>query len=217
LIRLLRNISPAFRRAFIYGFTLRYEGVRGLDSSIELPTGSFLIALQFKKFKPEQTNILNRIWAFEINNNDRRDQHLKLLISAYLLGTNNVYYAFPLIDSSIIRRISPNFLNRTCFARIIDFPAQTFNNKTHLVYIQEPCRCIRIRSEKGVIKLLSAEELLDRVRKGIIKPLPVEELSKKRINKEELEDFLRKKDVNEWIIREFLSRNWRQMLKGFFF
>jgi len=36
-------------QAYAYGFTLSYEGSRGLDSSIDLSPNSSMMAFQFKK------------------------------------------------------------------------------------------------------------------------------------------------------------------------
>ncbi|MCD6348010.1 MAG: hypothetical protein J7L91_00085 [Candidatus Korarchaeota archaeon] len=212
LINRIRQLGRSFEQAFLYGFTLRYEARWGLDSSIKLPSNvGFLLALQYKKFVPERSDLRKGVWAFEINNNRGRDQHLKLLVSSYFLGEDAVYYAFPMLDREKMYSSSPHFLERTCFARVADFPSRTFNYTTHIVFVKESYGYASVMSEDaGEVRLVSSEGLLERVKFVDVRRKYVEELSNKKINREDLEEFLKKKDIDREVIRDFLSRNWKQ-------
>lgn len=218
LINEIRRLGSTFSRAFIYGFSLRYEGRWGLDSAINLPgTTGFLMAIQYKKHIPWRSKFVKNIWVFEINNNRNRDQHLKLLVASIVLGHDNIYYAFPLISSSNIHIISPHFLNRIYFVRVIDFPPHTFNFTTHLVYIREHQKQAEVMSrEKKTVPLLDAEDLLKRIKFKDVRLHNVKEI-KRKISREELKQLLKERGVEEKVIEEFLSRNWKHMFTSGFF
>jgi len=212
IINRIRQLGGVFQRTFIYGFNMRYEGRIGLDCAINLPTnGMFLLAFQFKRFNPQRSRM--NIWTFEINNNKARDQHLKLLVTSHFLGFDGVYYAFPLINSQNIHSISPDFLNNTCFVRVADFPAYTFNFTTHMVFLNTKCNITRIMStNSGNINSFKFSDILKLLMKEEFK-VALEKLNRKVITKEELKRFLKEKGIDENIIREFLARNWRFKIK----
>ncbi|MGB9760841.1 MAG: hypothetical protein ACPLZG_13510 [Thermoproteota archaeon] len=81
LLRELRKYKQ-FNNAFSYGFTLRQEVAIGLDISINLPSQARVFGLQFKK--PISCKY-NQIYRFKINNNIRRDQHLKRARYCFML------------------------------------------------------------------------------------------------------------------------------------
>mgnify|MGYP000533553111 CR=1 FL=1 len=135
LVREIRAWGKPYGNAYVYGFSLRYEARTGLDISINVPYNcSFLFGLQFKKPKRKSDSW----YIFAINNNRRHDQHLMLLLSCMVFGTDNIYYAFPLIAYvQELSRCSPNFLRRTVFAKIDKFPSFTFDFNEHIVRIDE--------------------------------------------------------------------------------
>ena len=130
LVNKIRQFGKIYSRAFIYGFTLREEARHGFDSVINLPTNTnFLFSLQYKR--PGRKS--NSKYRFKINGT----QHILLLISSFRFG-ENIWYAFPLfIETSELSQNSPNFLHRTYFARITDFPRVTFDGNAHVVEIDE--------------------------------------------------------------------------------
>jgi hypothetical protein len=98
-------------QAYAYGFTLSYEGRRGLDSSIELSPHFSMIAFQFKK-----VHSLNPpTFVFNFNNNKARNQHNLICDAARAAGSiRSIFYALPAFENTTdLATKSPNFLDDT--------------------------------------------------------------------------------------------------------
>ena len=115
-----------------------------------------------------------------------------------------------------IQTISPCFLERTCFARVIDFPSKTFNFTTNMIFIEELCKYAVIMSKREEVPLLTAKQVLEKLRS--VEVYSVEKLSFSKVDRETLETLLKEKNIDKNVIVKFLSRNWRQVFKtGVFF
>lgn len=196
LVNVIRQWGGLFSKAFIYGFTLREEKYRGLDSSINLPGNNrFLFALQYKK----PTNMNNNIYRFEINTN--RKQHVILRISSFLY--KNVWYVFPLfIDTLELSQCSPNFLDRTCFINICDFPPYTFNSDIHVVEINSQNFSASVFSRnKMPIETYSGKEFLRKMREEI-KPTTVKEIKSERLSWDKIYTELSKLGIKVTVLDE---------------
>ena len=208
----IRRWGGVFSRAFIYGFTLRGETRHGFDSSINLPgTASFLFALQYKKPISKSVNT----YRFLINSDKRKRQHILLLISSILY--RNVWYAFPLIiDSSELSRNSPNFLQRTCFVRVEDFPPHTFDRNVHLVEIDANRLIGRVfSSEEEKLPIYTGENFLKTIKE--ITPIHVGEIEKISWDYvyEKMKTIRVKKEVLKEMRREE-ERQYYRFTSGFF-
>ncbi len=62
------------------------------------------------------------------------------------------------------------------------------------------------------LKLISSDELLKRIKD--IEVRSVEEILSIRVSRKELENFLVEKGIDEDIVSDFLSRNWKLYLKS---
>ena len=143
LINKIRNLNGTFSKAFIYNFTLKEKD--GFYPSINLPhSARFLFALQVKKSISK-----TKTYRFEINSNGT--QHILLFISSLLL--KNVFYAFPLIsDADELSRNSPNFVSKTVFVDVSNFPSTTFDSNIHVVDVDSANRNIRVFSRVKKIR-----------------------------------------------------------------
>lgn len=215
LINRIRAFGSHFSSGFIYGFSLRHESVHGLDCSINLPASSrFLFALQYKKPTKEDGGV----YFFKINNNTKKDQHIRLLLT-YLRVGGNVWYAFPLfIDTLQLSNSSPDFLARTYFAKIVDFPLHTFDRKEHVVEIHEQSGKAYVSSPfKDELKVYDATKFLGEIEKS--KKSTVNEIKEKKLTEEEVEVALKElgfeKEKIE-IILEVLQEIKRQYVRSAF-
>ena len=208
----IRRWGGVFSRAFIYGFTLRAEARHGFDSSINLPgTASFLFALQYKKPISKSGNI----YRFLINSDKRRQQHILLWISS--LRYRNVWYAFPLIiDSLELSRSSPNFLQRTCFVRVQDFPPHTFDRNKHLVEIDTNRFIGRVfSSEEEKLPIYTGENFLKTIKE--LTPIYVGEIE--RLSWDYVYEKMRAIGVKEELLEEMRreeERQYHRFTSGFF-
>lgn len=114
-------------QAYAFGYTLRHEGVFGLDVSIQAPPSVNLLSLQFKK--PLRCSFAHqeRRYEFPINDNRWRDQHFLLLLLSLalnLLGKSaSVYYALPAIcDVPELEQKLPALLEEVFFVNVLDVP-----------------------------------------------------------------------------------------------
>ena len=208
----IRQWGGVFSRAFIYGFTLRAEAYHGFDSSINLPgTASFLFALQYKKPISESGNI----YRFLINSDKRRQQHILLWISS--LRYRNVWYVFPLIiDSLELSRSSPNFLQRTCFVRVQDFPSHTFDRNMHLVEIDANRLIGRVfSSEEEKLPIYTGEGFLKTIKE--LTPIYIGEI--KKFSWDYVYEKMRAIGVKEEVLEEMRreeERQYHRFTSGFF-
>ena len=94
-LNITHQLLSIYRDSFAVGATQKYESRTGVDSGIQTPYRA--IVFQYKASNPRRG--ADGIEAqFLINNNQKRDQHVKL----HGLGkifTNTVFYGFPLVVS----------------------------------------------------------------------------------------------------------------------
>jgi len=211
LVNSIRKFGGIFSKAFIYGFSLREEALHGFDTSISLPLSNlFLFALQYKKPETEYNNI----YRFMINKNHW--QHIILLISS-IIYQFNVWYVFPLfIDTSELSRNSPNFLKRTFFARVVDFPLTTFDNRPHRVEIDLISGRAYVFSDEGKeVKIYNGGQFLEEIRRNII-PTRVKEIVHKKYKLEDVKRLLKEHEVYiDWGILDKLESEERNFHKRF--
>lgn len=194
LVNRIRQFGGIYSRAFIYGFTLREEARHGFDSSINLPFHTnFLFSLQYKK----PISRSNGRYRFMINTNG--SQHVLLLISSFLFG-ENIWYAFPLfIDPSELSQNSPDFLSRTYFVRITNFPENTFDGNIHVVEIDEQSGDGFVHSDEAKkIITVKGEEFLEKIRE--FKTLKIEEIKAEKLSYEDVVARLEEFGVNGKIL-----------------
>ena len=211
---LVNHVRKRYPKAFIYGFTVRGEGLHGLDSSIEVAPGTkFYFGLQFKK--PQRKS--GKKYIFMINNNRRRDQHAKLVLTALLLGPNRIFYAFPLyLTVNELYQDSPNFLSKT---RLVDvLSIKNIDNNSHYVHIEHGTLEIEIRSQSLKIPSLPGEKFLEIIDK--ITPLDTQEIRRK-IQKITIDDIRRlcKQhgiDFNA-LLRVLGNRRWISIIRSGYF
>ena len=212
IVATIRRWGGIFSRAFIYGFTLRGEARHGFDSSINLPgTTSFLFALQYKKPISKSGNR----YRFSINSDTHKRQHILLWISS--LQYRNIWYAFPLIiDSLELSRSSPNFLQRTCFVRVQDFPSHTFDRNVHLVEIDANRLIGRVfSSEEEKLPIYTGEIFLEKIKELI--PINIREIEK--LSWDYIYEKMRAIGVKKEVLEEMRSEEGRQyhrFTSGFF-
>jgi len=204
IINVLRK-NLNFRKVFLYGYTLRAEHRTGLDVSINLPNNKlFLLGLQFKKPIKKYGNYT---YVFPINNNSKRDQHIMLFISSLIF--DDIYYSFPaFIDTVELSNYSPNFLLRTFFIHIKDFPPHTFDRQQHTVIIDIKRGTAVVHSEEYEIsKVYKFEDIYERLRVKAEKRelLSVEHLKDKKLSKNYIREKLREYDFPTEIVDRILE------------
>jgi len=165
LLRELRKYMQ-FNNAFSYGLTLRQEAAIGLDISINLPSQARVFGLQFKK--PISCKY-NQIYRFKINNNIKRDQHLKLyylsLIFHYIFQRDFIYYSFPcFFDTKQLASSSPNFLKRTFFVNPRVMPIRILDTNIHVVQIDSISARVDIFSNFGKeIEVIRGDKFIENI------------------------------------------------------
>lgn len=137
---------------FFKGLTLWQEGVLGYDES--LVQGGTVSELLFFQFKAQRRGIP----YFWINNNRNRDQHNLLLNIA--LVPRSVFYVFPLFNTDQdVADSSPNLLQETYFADILDIGPLT--PRWHRAEIDPLTLRATIQSEPKKVKLIPGKRMVE--------------------------------------------------------
>jgi DNA-binding transcriptional MerR regulator len=206
IINRIRNLKGIYSRAFLYGFTSKQESVHGPDLSIKIPLplkSKFLFALQYKAPRKK----LNNKYIFKINNNRKYNQHIRLLITSLFFNDNSVYYAFPLfINTDELSQHSPNFLSRTYFVKIIDFPPCTFDRRKHTVEIDLQSGKAYVSSPvRHEIKIYDANEFFKELENRWNKLEDASKIMEKKLTEENIIDKLKEKGFQQEDIKRILE------------
>lgn len=153
-------------KAYIYGFTVKSEGLHGLDVSIRLPLTTRILGLQFKRpYKYYQTE-----YIFYINNNKKRDQHLKILLAAIpisILGLlPSIFYALPTFcQPQDIESASPKFLTQTFFVDPLEIPFTGTHKYEIRINTRNNTAIFRGSKEKK-ITIYTSEEFIAKIKRN---------------------------------------------------
>src|SRR3989339_785808 len=160
------------------------------------------------------------IYRFEINNNGKRDQHLKLYLLSSIINrifnVSLIHYALPAIsDTSELAVHSPNFLPRTYFIDPSRMPVETLDNNVHIVEINTHNNTAIVFSEPKRLDILDTKTFID----NIIGKKSILELSKiKELKNVQLYDYVKYFDVIDSVWQEKLKllarTSWKLRLKG---
>lgn len=205
------------------GYTLQNESIHGLDISLRIPNGILGPSFQFKK--PTRRG---DIFRFSINNNNNRDQHLRLFFLSRIFElTQNfspIYYAFPTIaNNNELDILSPNFIRNTFFISPLWFPITILDHNVHRVEIDISNNSITVHSKSGkkVSKYLKGFEILDEVIRCYNKSKNIKSLkiAFREINYKKILSDLTEHDkdsLNEYIL-ELSKKRWKSRFNGIIF
>ena len=158
-LNICRRYDP---QAFLFGTTLRQESYLGYDSRAlgQLPQFWRTAVFQFKRALSKRITHLGDEYAFHINNNGNRDQHIFL----YLMSGGRpltALYVLPLFTTlNDVRNQSPHLLGQTVYADAIDIPPWLVNNSSHTLLVYPRHRLGIVLSNKKEIKILTSEEII---------------------------------------------------------
>jgi len=145
---------------------MKSEGLHGLDVSIRLPLRTRITGLQFKR----PYRCYRSVYVFYLNNNKKKDQHLKILCvatSLRILGLPPaIFYAMPAFCyPHDLERASPQFLHRTVFVDPLEIPFTGRHRYEVRVDMRSLIAVFRGSREKK-IKVYSSEEFIEKLREG---------------------------------------------------
>ncbi|MEM3944043.1 MAG: hypothetical protein QXJ21_07375 [Thermofilum sp.] len=180
------------RPAYIEGYTLRHEGILGLDVTIKTPPSTQLLSLQFKK-PLKCFNLYNsRGCIFLINNNRFFDQHLLLTLHGLalkMLGKHfSLFYALPLVcNTPELERKVDILLRHTAFVNVLDIPFVDFHPCE--LYVFPNSRSVIFRcSERREVRLYTWENIVKEIRWMAVTAEDLQRVAE--ISYEELEEAL---------------------------
>lgn len=184
-----RGIRPAY----IEGYTLRYEGVYGLDVTIKTPPQTQLLSLQFKKPLKCFSLSNGRRYMFPINNNRFFDQHLLLILHGLalrMLGKHpSFFYALPLVcDTLELERKVDILLRHTVFVNVLDIPFVDFHPCELYIFSNSRRRVTFCCSSMKGMKFYTWEEIAEKIREMAITTKDLQRVAE--ISYEELKDSL---------------------------
>lgn len=190
------HIDPA---AYIYGFSLKYESVTGLDSSLSVPGNPLMLAFQFKKCFDSTASV----YRFHFNNNSYRDQHNFLYFSAVSVSPPPVvFYALPaIVDIHQLSSVAPNFLDRTYLLDPMDI-GPIFGSRIHEIHLDtSTCTCnvlsdvprsgIKLRRWEDIMPMVGSQDI------GVTTEKFVERLRK--MAKEDIGIKLKRPNQKRWV------------------
>lgn len=217
-----------WQHAYVIGYTVKQEGIHGLDVSIQVPPSTRLLSLQFKKPISRGPSF----YTFILNNNKARDQHLRLLATGLMLAMigkgHAIFYALaPICDLAELQRSMPYLLEVTLFINVLDLPflgfrscrlrvdVRRYSSYSPLTITNAYFSCSSWRE----VKVYTWESILTNIREWTVTE---EDLRKiKRISHYELEDKLitylekyMKRSEIEKIITYFRTRRAIQRIRA---
>lgn len=220
LVNLCRFLNP---RAYLMGYTLKNESIHGLDISLNIHNGILGPSFQFKKPRRRGT-----IFKFSINNNNNRDQHLRLFLLSHVFeliqNYSPIYYALPTIASNNeLDILSPNFLRNTFFISPLWFPLSILDHNVHHVEIDTLHNTITVYSKSGkkILNYSKGFQILNDIVRGYNKSKNIKLLKKefRDINYEKILSNLKVNDkpfLNDYVL-DLFKKKWKLGLKGIIF
>ena len=220
LVNLCRFLNS---RAYLMGYTLKNESIHGLDVSLNVQNSILGPSFQFKK--PRRRG---NVFRFSINNNNNRDQHLRLYLLSHVFelvqNYSPIYYAFPTISSANeLNVLSPNFLRNTFFISPLSFPLSILDFNKHHVKIDTSTSTITVHSKSGtkISNYFKGFQILEEILLGYTKSKNIK-LIKERFREINYKNILSdiiyndRKFVNKHIEKLF-NKKWKIGLKGIIF
>ncbi|MEM0223239.1 MAG: hypothetical protein QXJ99_02435 [Thermofilum sp.] len=129
---MIEDLRGRFPLAYVEGYTLKHEGLLGLDVAIKVPPSVQLLSLQFKKpLKCLSPRPFPDRYVYLVNNNKPRDQHLLLILLSLALKRlgrfPSVFYALPLVcNTTDLEWKVVRLLEHTVFVKVLDVPFVDF-------------------------------------------------------------------------------------------